>query len=259
MGEHGTWFDFLNRFSWWNDINDKAAGALGRGWSFMMFDKQKHFSMTHVLTTLVVLGFVTIGGLSFSKGMRSKDAGVVPPRRMSLRHFFEVVTEAVYGMVEGAMGKEQAPRYFPLIATFWFFILFGNLIGLVPGFVTPNDTLNTNLALAGTVFFATHYYGVRENGLGYFKHFLGPVWWLTPLMLPLELISHTARPLSLTLRLLGNMLADHKVLLSFFTLVPFFVPLPFYVLGLLVCTIQAFVFCTLALAYFSMAVAHQEH
>jgi F-type H+-transporting ATPase subunit a len=258
MGEHGTWFDYLNRFSWWQTINEKAEHAFGRGWKAMAF-QESHFTLTPVLVALVVLAFVVYGGLKFRAGLASADGGLVPPRKMNLRNFFEVMTESVYGMVEGAMGEKNARRFFPLVATLWCWVLFGNLIGLVPGFVSPNDTLKTNLALALVVFFATHIYGVKEHGLAYFKHFLGPSLALAPLMLPIELVSHLARPVSLSLRLMGNMIADHKVVFSFFALVPLLVPLPFMILGLLICLVQAIVFCTLTMVYLSMAVEHEEH
>lgn len=258
MGEHGTWFDFLNRFSWWQALSEKAEHVLGRKWQALAF-QDSHFSLTHVLVTLVVIAFVVYGAGAFRTGLAAADGGIVPPRRMNLRNVFEVMTESVYGMVEGAMGEHNARRFFPLVATLWFFVLFGNIIGLVPGFISPNDTLKTNVALAGVVFFATHIYGVKESGLAYFKHFLGPSIALAPLMLPIELVSHFARPLSLSLRLMGNMLADHKVVFSFFTLVPLLVPLPFLILGLLVCLVQAIVFCTLTMVYLSMAVEHEEH
>ena len=132
--------------------------------------------------------------------------------------------------------------------------------GLVPGFVTPNDTLKTNVGIALLVFVLTHYYGIKEHGaLNYFKHFMGPSPWLAPLIFPIELISHLARPLSLSVRLLGNMMADHKVVMSFFALVPILVPIPFMLLGLLVCLIQALVFCTLTMVYIGMAMEHEEH
>jgi F-type H+-transporting ATPase subunit a len=258
MGEHGTWFDYLNRFSWWRDLNHSAKDSLGREWEFMMF-KGSHFTLTHVLITMIVLGFITWGGMSFRRGLATADAGLVPPRKMNLRNFFEMMTEGVFGLVEGAMGERNARRFFPLIGTLWMFILFGNLIGLIPGMVSSNDTVKTNLALAAVVFVLTHYYGVKEHGLGYFKHFMGPVPWLAPLMIPLEIISHLARLLSLTFRLLGNMVADHKVLFTFTTLVPFLVPLPFYLLGILVCFVQALVFCMLTMVYIGMAVEHEEH
>jgi F-type H+-transporting ATPase subunit a len=258
MGEHGTWFDYLNRFAWWQRFQEKAEHALGRNWRALAF-QDTHFTLTHVLVTLVVLGFMVYGGMQFSKGLAAPGGGLVPPRRMNLRNFFEVMTESVYGMVEGAMGERNARRFFPLVATLWCFVLFGNLIGLIPGFISPNDTLKTNVALALTVFVATHVYGVKEHGLAYFKHFLGPTPALAPLMLPIEVVSHLARPLSLSLRLMGNMLADHKVVFSFFVLVPLLVPLPFMLLGLLVCLVQAIVFCTLTMVYLSMAVEHEEH
>lgn len=259
MGEHGTWFDYLNRFSWWQNLSHSAEDALGRKWKWMMFG-ESGWTLTHVLTTMLVLLFVIWGGLAFYRGLKSKDQGLVPPRKMNLRNFFEYMSESVYGMVEGAMGEHHAKKFFPLIGALWLFILFGNLIGLVPGFVTPNDTLKTNVGLAVMVFLLTHYYGIKEHGvINYFKHFLGPTPALAPLILPIELISHFARPLSLAVRLLGNMMADHKVVMSFFALVPVLVPLPFLLLGILICLIQALVFCTLTMVYISMAMEHEEH
>jgi F-type H+-transporting ATPase subunit a len=258
MGEHGTWFDFLNRFSWFGPLQEKLGHIMGREWEWMMFGRN-HFSLTHVLVTMLVVAFVIYGAMAFKGSLASKGEGLVPPRKMTLGNVFETMAESLYGMVEGAMGAHNAPRFFPLVGALWMFILFGNLIGLVPGFISPNDTLKTNVALALTVFVATHVYGIKEHGLAYFKHFLGPSPMLAPLMLPIEIISHLARPMSLSLRLMGNMLADHKVIFSFFTLVPLLVPLPFYLLGLLVCLVQAIVFCTLTLVYLSMAVEHEEH
>jgi F-type H+-transporting ATPase subunit a len=258
MGEHGTWFDFLNRFSWWQSLMHKAEDAMGRGWKFMVF-QESHFSLTHVLVTLLVLAFVVFGASKFKKATASSDGGMVPPRTMNIRNFFEVMAESVYGMAEGAMGEKNGRKFFPLIGTLWLFILLGNLMALVPGFVSPNDTLKTNVALAVLVFVVTHVVGVKEHGLAYFKHFLGPSPALAPLMLPIEIVSHLARPVSLSLRLMGNMMADHKVVWSFFALVPLFVPLPFLLLGLLVCVVQAIVFCTLTMVYIGMAAEHEEH
>ena len=257
MGEHGTWFDYLNRFDWWRHFDLWAKSKLGRTSGTAMF--ATGWTLSHVLIALVVIAFCAWGALAFFRGTESSDKGLVPPRRMNLRNFFEYQAESVYGMVEGAMGEENAPRFYPLIGALWIFILFSNLIGLIPGFVAPTDTIKTNLGLALLVFVLTHVYGVKEHGLAYFKHFLGPSPALIPLMLPIELISHIARPLSLTVRLMGNMMADHKVVMSFFALVPLLVPLPFLLLGLLVCLIQALVFCTLAMVYIGMAIEHEEH
>jgi len=260
MGEHGTWFDYLNRFAGWRHLNDSLHHALGRNHPMMLLFQDSGWSLTHVLVELVVLVFVLFGVLAFTRGIKStSDKGLVPSRTMNLRNFFEYTAESVYGMVEGGMGEKNAARFFPIIGALWMFILFGNLIGLVPGFISPNDTLKTNIGIALLVFFLTHYFGVREHGLAYFKHFLGPSIPLIPLMLPIEIISHIARPISLAVRLMGNMMADHKVVMSFFALVPILVPLPFLLLGLLVCIIQAIVFCSLAMVYMSMAIEHEEH
>lgn len=258
MGEHGTWFDYLNKFGWWHSFNEHAQHLLGRKWQWQMFG-ESGWTLTHVLVAFLVLCFTAAGCIAFWRGLKGADKGVVPSRKMNLRNFFEYNAESVYGMVEGAMGEANAARFFPLIGALWMFILFGNLFALIPGFVSPNDTLKTNVGLAVMVFVLTHYYGVKEHGLAYFKHFLGPSLALAPLMLPIELISHFARPMSLAVRLMGNMMADHKVVMSFFALVPLLVPLPFLLLGLLVCLIQALVFCTLAMVYIGMAIEHEEH
>jgi F-type H+-transporting ATPase subunit a len=258
MGEHGTWFDYLNRFSWWQDFNHWTQSKLGRSWEWQMFGPSG-WTLTHVLITCLVLAFVTWGALSFFKGTKSEDKGLVPPRTMNLRNFFEVMAESLFGMVEGAMGEKNAKRFYPLIGALFIFILFNNLFALIPGFSAPTDSLKTNVGLALFVFILTHVYGVKEHGLAYFKHFLGPSPALIPLMLPIELISHLARPMSLAVRLMGNMMADHKVVMSFFALVPILVPLPFLLLGLLVCLVQALVFCTLTMVYIGSAIEHEEH
>jgi F-type H+-transporting ATPase subunit a len=150
----------------------------------------------------------------------------------------------------------KAKRFIPLIGTLFLFILLSNLIGLVPGFASPTTNLNTNAACAVIVFSATHYYGIKENGLVYLKHFMGPIWWLAILMVPLELVGHLVRPVSLSLRLFGNMNGDHMVLQIFSDLVPFGVPVVFIVLGMFVSFIQALVFTLLSILYISGAVEH---
>lgn len=258
MGEHGTWFDYLNRIPAWRSLDGKLQELLGRKWEWQMFGPSG-WTLTHVLITLLVLLVIIMGGLAFLRGTKSADQGVVPPRQMNLRNFFEYLAESLYGFVEGGMGPHLARRFYPLIGALFIFILFNNLFALIPGFSAPTDSLKTNVGIAILVFLLTHVYGVKEHGLAYFKHFLGPSPALAPLMLPIELVSHIARPVSLAVRLMGNMMADHKVVMSFFALVPILVPLPFMLLGLLVCLIQAVVFCTLAMVYIGMAMEHEEH
>lgn len=258
MGEHGTWFDYLKRFDWWRGLDHWLQEKLQR--SQLLTDMfPSGWSLTHVLITLVAILFTVMGARAFLAGLKTPDKGIVPPRTMNFRNFFEFLAESLYGFVEGAMGEKNARRFYPLIGALFIFILFCNMFALLPGFSAPTDSLKTNVGIALLVFVLTHVYGVKEHGLAYFKHFLGPVPALIPLMVPIEIVSHIARPVSLAIRLMGNMMADHKVLMSFFSLVPILVPLPFLLLGMLVCLIQAVVFCTLAMVYFGMAIEHEEH
>lgn len=164
--------------------------------------------------------------------------------------------ESVVGGIENLMVETMGPKgktYFPLIATFSLFILVSNLIGLVPGMYPPTADLNTNAALALTAFSMTHIIGVKEHGIGYLKHFMGPIAVLAPLIFIIEIIGHLARPLSLSLRLFGNMYGHEIVLMIFFALVPLFLPVPMMLMGVLVSFIQAFVFTLLAMIYIAGA------
>ena len=139
------------------------------------------------------------------------------------------------------------------------FILLSNLLGMVPGLTAPTATPTVPLGVALLCFLYYHYYGFREQGvLGYLKHFLGPIWWVAPMMLPIELISHFARILSLTVRLYANMFAGEMVTLVFFSLVPIAVPVVFMGLHLGVALIQAYIFMLLTMIYVSQAVAHDH-
>jgi F-type H+-transporting ATPase subunit a len=256
MGEETTWFDLLPGVK---NLELFAKHYLGRDHAAIaMFPSA--FSISHVLAVVCVLIFACLGAFAFSAA--TKNGGreqIVPPSRLSLRNLFEMFTDAVMSVATGVMGEENARRFLPLIGTLAVFIFFSNCFALIPGFAPPTATLKTNVALALTVFVLTHVYGVAANGLGYFKKFLGhaPLY-LAPLMIPIEIVSHLARPLSLSLRLLGNMAADHKVVAAFFGLVPLLVPVPFLILGVLVVIIQTMVFCLLSMVYIQGAV-EPEH
>lgn len=165
-----------------------------------------------------------------------------------LQNFMEVFVGGIENMIVENMG-ERGRTFFPLIATLAFFILVSNLIGLIPGFYPPTANLNTTVACAVIVFLSTHIVGFKNHGFKYIKHFLGPVWWLAPIMLPVEIIGHLSRPLSLSFRLFGNMNGHELILLIFFGLVPFLVPLPMMLMGVLVALLQTFVFTLLATIY----------
>jgi F-type H+-transporting ATPase subunit a len=166
------------------------------------------------------------------------------------QNFFEVIVGGLENFVEEIMGPE-GKHYLTLIGSLFLFILVCNLQGLFPGFDSPTANINTTLALALVSFSATHYIGLRRHGIGYIKHFMGPMPLLAPLMFPIELISHLARVMSLTFRLFGNMVAKHKLLLVLALLAPYIAPVPILGLGVLVAFVQAGVFTLLTMLYLS--------
>lgn len=198
-------------------------------------------------------------------GGNHRDA-LVPDANLRPRNFFEMITEFVYGLCKQELGKDAA-RYFPLIGTLFLYILLCNLVGLVPGFVPATGNINTNIGMAVCVFLVYNITGLIKNGPGYIKHFMGPVLWLAPLMFVIEVIGHIARPVSLSVRLYGNMFGDHTVLSIFMHELPaqttpllaYGVPVIFLGLGTFVCVVQAFVFSLLTIIYISLASAHEEH
>jgi F-type H+-transporting ATPase subunit a len=256
MEPHATWFDFLPGMG---ALRANLKHLLGRDWTWQVF-QTTHFQLDHVFGALLVFLFLIYGAVRYAAAVGgSGDAGLVPPPRLGLRNLFELLGDMIFGLMTSVMGDKNARRYLPLIGTLFLFILFSNLLALIPGFLPPTDSLKTNLVLALLVFVLTHYFGVREHGLKYFKHFLGPWLPLAPLMLPIELISHFARPVSLSMRLLGNIAADHAVVLAFFAMIPFLVPVPFLLMGVFVAVVQAVVFSLLSTVYISTAIAHEEH
>lgn len=208
-------------------------------------EQQLHMHLgTHVTYTWLVMGILVV--LAF---LASRSVKLVPS---GIQNFMETVVAGVEKLIEDTMGDE-GKTYFPLIATFALFILVSNLIALIPGFYPPTANLNTNAALALTVFAMTHVIGFKKHGFAYLKHFMGPILWLAPLIFIIEIIGHLARPLSLSLRLFGNMYGHEIVLMIFFALVPFFLPIPMMLMGVLVAFIQTFVFTLLAMIYIAGA------
>jgi len=195
----------------------------------------------------------------------SRDA-LVPDANLRPRNLFELITEFVYGLVKQELG-DAAPRFFPLIGALFVYILLCNLMGLVPGFIPATSHIETNIGMAVIVFCVYNISGIAANGIGYLKHFLGPVLWLAPLMVIIEVIGHLARPVSLSVRLFGNMFGDHTVLSIFMFDLPaqtsgvlaYGLPVIFLGLGTFVCVVQAFVFTLLTIVYIKLATAHEEH
>ena len=173
------------------------------------------------------------------------------------QNFWEAVISGLEGFMAENMGKEGARMMFPMLATFAFYILVANMIGLMPGFMSPTSNLNVTLGCTLIVFTTTHILGLKFHGAAYIKHFLGPVPWLIPLMFPIEVISHLARILSLSIRLFGNIMAKETLLGILFMLAgAYFAPLPILCLGVFVSVVQALVFVLLSILYFSASMEH---
>ena len=234
----------------------------------------------HVTYTWLVM--IVLAGLALAA---SRNMALVP---RGVQNLMEVVLEQIQGLIDDVMGAEGR-RYLPLIATLGLFILVGNLMSVVPGFATPTANLNTTAACALIVFLTYHWIGIRKHGaLTYLKHFAGPVpLLLQPLMFVIEVISHLARPLSLSLRLFGNMTGGHILLAIIFFLMGLqgligwalsgssaasavigglggLIMMAFtvgflYPLKLLVAVLQAFIFVMLTMLYISGAIEEAEH
>ena len=222
----------------------------------------------------VVAGFLLILFAIMARGALAKAQDpAIPAAELGSRNIAELIVQLIVSQSDAVIGK-AGRKYVPFYGTFFFYILTSNLMGLFPGFGAPTANLNTTVGLALCSFIGYNIIGVREQGVSYFKHFVGPMTGLPgdsivsklaflPVLLisvmfffVLELFSHGFRPVSLSLRLFGNMMGDHEVIGAFIGLTKLVVPVAFYVMGTLVSLIQAFVFTMLSMIYVALAISH---
>ncbi len=201
-----------------------------------------HVVMATFIFLVSVLVFVVLSG---------KPEMIPSP----VQSFYEGILKALGGMLEDNMGR-AGRKFLPFVTSLAVFIFLSNAFGLVPGFTSATGNINTTLGCALAVFLYYNFHGFKEHGWAYLKHFTGPMPALAPLMVPIEIISHLARPFSLSVRLFANMFADHMVLAVFLGLVPFIVPMPVLGLGLFVCFIQTLIFVVLTIIYLAGSVEH---
>lgn len=195
-----------------------------------------------VMILLIAAGFLAV-----------RAVNIIPSK---VQNLFEIIISGIEEFMVDITG-EEGRRFFPIIATVFIYIAVCNLLGLVPGFYPPTASINTTLSCALVVVIFTHVIGVMFHGPKYIKHFLGPVWWLAPLIFVIEIIGHLARILSLSIRLFGNITGHELVLGILFLLAGMFLaPLPIMALGIFVALLQAFVFMLLSIIYFSGAMEH---
>jgi F-type H+-transporting ATPase subunit a len=205
--------------------------------------------LPHMTYTWLVMGFlILVPKLTMGKMEMIPGKG---------QNFWESIIAFLEDFMADNMGKEGARMMFPMLTTFALYILVANMIGLMPGFMSPTSSLNITVGCTLIVFCTTHILGLKFHGVGYIKHFLGPIPWLIPLMFPIEVISHLARILSLSIRLFGNIMAKETLLGVLFMLAGmYFAPLPILCLGVFVSIVQALVFVLLSILYFSAAMEH---
>jgi F-type H+-transporting ATPase subunit a len=218
----------------------------------------------HIPAHTIALAFGSliflVCGLIYRAKISSLKNATIPDKGITLRNILEALGQAMFNTAKTVMGEESAKRYFPYVIFVFCFILLNNLIGIIPGSMSPNQNLNTTLALGIFTFIYFNFQGIRAVGfINYMKHFAGPMPALALLIFPIEIISVSVRPLSLALRLRGNMDGDHLILGIFSELVPYLVPIPFYAMGIFVGFLQAFVFTLLTMIYIGMATAHHDH
>jgi F-type H+-transporting ATPase subunit a len=256
-------------------------------WYNLLPEGLQHSFGEHTYFAIVAGILLVLFAIQARSALAKAQDSVVPTAELGSRNIAELLVQLVVSLSDQIIGQ-QGRRYVPFFGTFFIFILLSNLLGLFPGFAPPTGNLNTTLGLALCSFLGYNIIGVREQGLAYFKHFLGPMTSLpggtfisklafVPVLLIslvffliLELFSHVFRPVSLSLRLFGNMMGDHEVITAFITLTKVVIPVAFYLLGTLVSVIQAFVFTLLSMIYVALAIsqghdeehgheAHQSH
>jgi F-type H+-transporting ATPase subunit a len=246
MGHHELWFtELLNNYLAAParavlDLAGVQAADPARPWA--------NFVAMEILVALIIIVLFAIVRSSLSVDKPGK-----------VQQTFELIYNFQLDQANEIIGHHDGPKYVAFAGTLFIFVLFGNLIGVVPSFESPTMFAPVPAGCAMATFLVYNILGFASNGAGYLKHFTGPIPWLTPLMLPIEIISHLARPMSLTIRLYANMVAGEKVTLVFLGLTYFLIPAVFMGLHVFVSLIQAFIFMVLTMIYIGGAVSHEEH
>jgi len=246
MPEHEIW---LTRF-----FNDNLAGLGNSVLSLVRVHAENPARpWTNFITMQILVAAIILVLFAMLRPRLSMD------RPGKLQHLFEVIYTFLHGEAESSIGHE-GPRFLPFIGTLFIFILFCNLIGIIPGFESPTMNPSVPAGCAVLVFIYYNFMGFKQQGIAkYMAHFAGPVWWLAPFMVPIEIISHMARPLSLTIRLFANMLAGEKVTVVFLGLTYLVAPAVFMGLHVFVSFLQAYIFVLLTMMYLSETVPREQH
>ena len=263
----------VSDFSWFQMIPgiSKPVGGQTLGQALHLHDAHDAvFIPTTWALVLVILAVAGIARMGLNRAIaREGTDKFLPDSTMTFRNAFEMVVEFVSDMMHQNLSAKEVKAFFPLVGSLFVFVFVANFSGFIPGLRPPTDNLSSNLAMALTVFVVFNYAGLSRNGLGYLKHLGGPVIWLAPAFFVLETTSLLVRPMSLSIRLYVNIFVDHLLqgiardLGGPLSTIPGLIgavalPVPLYFLGLLVCSVQAFVFALLTVIYVAQAVAHDD-
>jgi F-type H+-transporting ATPase subunit a len=255
MPEHSSWLTLI--LSHFRETLEHNAQLVG----YSVYAKQAPgwHSFEPLAASLFVMVLVLAVGARVRSRLNRTDEAVVPEDTLTLRTFMEAFLGYFYDLAKNIMDADRAKKYFPLIGTAAIFVFFANVMALIPGMPVATSNLNITLGCGLVVFVMFNAYGLMTNGWGYIAHLAGPAWYLWWLMFPIEVISLCVRPLTLGVRLMVNMAADHLMLGLFLSLVALLVPIPIMLLGCLVVLIQTLVFTMLTCIYIGLATEHEAH
>lgn len=256
MPDHATWLTLL--LAHVRDTLEHNTSALGD--TLVGEHPATWQSFEPIAAALLVALVILLVSLRVRSRLERVDEAVIPEERLTLRTFMEAFLSYFYDLAKSVMGPERAKKYFPLIGTASVFVFFCNVMALIPGMPVATSHLGVTLGCALVVFVLFNIYGLMAQGGAYIAHLAGPVWWLAPLLFPLEVLSLFIRPVTLAIRLMVNMAADHVMLGLFLGLVGVLVPVPVMLLGCLVVIVQTLVFTLLTCIYVGLATeGHEEH
>jgi F-type H+-transporting ATPase subunit a len=255
MPEHSSWLTLI--LSHFRETLDHNADMLGE--SIVGKQAPTWHSFEPLAASLFIVTLILLVSVRVRSRLNQTDEAIIPEDKLTLRTFMEAFLAYFYDLAKSVMDAERAKKYFPLIATGAIFVFFANVMALIPGMPVATSNLNITLGSALVVFVLFNAYGLMTNGWGYIAHLAGPAWYLWWLMFPIEVISLFVRPVTLAVRLMVNMAADHLLLGLFLSLVALLVPVPLMLLGCLVVLIQTLVFTMLTCIYIGLATEHEAH
>jgi F-type H+-transporting ATPase subunit a len=253
MPEHANFLTLV--LAHFRDTLEHNTSLLGR--TIVGNEEPTWASFEPLAASLLVVCLILVFALAVKSKLRDDERALVPDASLTLTTFAEAFLGYFYDLAKSVMDAERAKRYFPLIGTSAVFVFFANVLALIPGMPVATSNLSITFGCGLVVFILFNVYGLITNGVAYVKHLAGPMWWLAPLVLPIEVISLCVRPVTLGVRLMINMAVDHLILGLFMGLFAVVVPIPLMLLGCLVVVVQTLVFTLLTCVYIGLATEHE--